>query len=71
MLIFAGDKPQLYGYQRLWGSIGWGTFSFLAGYLVDQFSKGKYEKDYSVVFYMAIVLIAIDIVVSVKLKVRL
>ncbi|XP_055609461.1 major facilitator superfamily domain-containing protein 6 [Uranotaenia lowii] len=63
-----GDRPHLYGNQRLWGSIGWGTFSLLAGFLVDQFSNGKASKDYTVVFYMTVVIIAVDILVSSKLK---
>ncbi|XP_065076312.1 major facilitator superfamily domain-containing protein 6 [Ochlerotatus camptorhynchus] len=63
-----GDRPHLYGNQRLWGSIGWGIFSLLAGFLVDQFSNGKATKDYTVVFYMTIVIISVDILVSSKLK---
>lgn len=63
-----GDRPHLYGNQRLWGSVGWGVFSLLAGFLVDQFSAGKSNKDYTVVFYMTIVIIGIDIIVSSKLK---
>lgn len=64
-----GDRPHLYGNQRLWGSVGWGIFSLLAGFLVDQFSNGKASKDYTVVFYMTIVIIGVDILVSSKLKV--
>lgn len=63
-----GDKPQLYGKQRLWGAVGWGTFSLLAGSLVDRYSRGKVEKDYSVIFYMMLSLIFFDILVSSKLK---
>lgn len=63
-----GDRPHLYGNQRLWGSIGWGIFSLLAGVLVDHFSKGKASKDYTVVFYMTVIIIAVDILVSSKLK---
>ncbi|XP_058461144.1 major facilitator superfamily domain-containing protein 6-A [Malaya genurostris] len=63
-----GDRPHLYGNQRLWGSIGWGTFSLLAGFLVDQFSHGKSTKDYTVVFYMTVIIIGFDILVSSKLK---
>ncbi|XP_021698278.1 major facilitator superfamily domain-containing protein 6-A isoform X1 [Aedes aegypti] len=63
-----GDRPHLYGNQRLWGSIGWGTFSLLAGFLVDHFSNGKASKDYTVVFYMTVIIIGVDILVSSKLK---
>ncbi|XP_053672708.1 major facilitator superfamily domain-containing protein 6 [Anopheles nili] len=63
-----GDKPHLYGNQRLWGSIGWGTVSLFAGFLVDTFSEGKLTKDYTVVFYMTIVLIGLDMLCSSKLQ---
>uniref|UniRef100_A0A182S8Y0 Major facilitator superfamily associated domain-containing protein n=1 Tax=Anopheles maculatus TaxID=74869 RepID=A0A182S8Y0_9DIPT len=63
-----GDKPHLYGNQRLWGSIGWGTVSLFAGFLVDTLSEGKLTKDYTIVFYMTIVLIAFDMLCSSKLQ---
>lgn len=63
-----GDRPHLYGNQRLWGSVGWGIFSLLAGFLVDLFSNGKTTKDYTVVFFMTVVIIGVDILVSSKLK---
>lgn len=63
-----GDKPQLYGKQRLWGAIGWGSFSLIAGLLVDRFSRGQLDKDYTVVFFMMLVLIGFDILVSAKLR---
>ena len=62
-----GDKPQLYGNQRLWGAIGWGVFSLLAGFLVDKFSSGT-VKNYSIVFYMTLIIITFDMVVSTRLK---
>uniref|UniRef100_A0A1L8DEU6 Putative transporter n=2 Tax=Nyssomyia neivai TaxID=330878 RepID=A0A1L8DEU6_9DIPT len=62
------DKPHLYGNQRLWGAVGWGTFSIIAGVLVDKFSDGQATKDYSVVFYMMLVLLVLDMVVSTKLQ---
>lgn len=59
-----GDKPYLYGKQRMWGSVGWGIVALVAGVLVDAFSKAKAYKDYSVVFYLVLVLILLDILVS-------
>lgn len=53
----------------MWGSIGWGIFSVLAGYLVDETSKGQTEKNYAVVFYMALGIILIDFLVCTRLKV--
>uniref|UniRef100_A0A182PSF4 Major facilitator superfamily associated domain-containing protein n=1 Tax=Anopheles epiroticus TaxID=199890 RepID=A0A182PSF4_9DIPT len=63
-----GDRPNLYGNQRLWGSIGWGTVSLFAGFLVDTLSEGKLTKDYTIVFYMTIVLIGFDMLCSSKLQ---
>uniref|UniRef100_A0A182QGQ2 Major facilitator superfamily associated domain-containing protein n=1 Tax=Anopheles farauti TaxID=69004 RepID=A0A182QGQ2_9DIPT len=63
-----GDKPHLYGNQRLWGSIGWGTVSLFAGFLVDTLSEGKLTKDYTIVFYMTVVLIGFDMLCSSKLQ---
>ncbi|XP_055708633.1 major facilitator superfamily domain-containing protein 6 isoform X2 [Phlebotomus papatasi] len=62
------DKPHLYGNQRLWGAVGWGTFSIIAGVLVDKFSEGQLTKDYSVVFYMMLGLLVLDMIVSSKLQ---
>jgi exosortase/archaeosortase len=62
------DKPHLYGNQRLFGSIGWGTFSIVAGLLVDKFSEGQSVKNYTIVFFMTMIMILIDMFVSAKLK---
>lgn len=63
-----GDKPQRYGHQRLWGSVGWGSFSLIAGLLIDKFSEGRTTKNYAIGFYMMAGLILLDMVVSSKLK---
>ncbi|XP_075229080.1 major facilitator superfamily domain-containing protein 6-like isoform X2 [Lycorma delicatula] len=63
-----GDSPHLYGYQRLWGSVGWGLFSFIAGFLVDEFSSNHVRKDYTPAFYVMAVLLTLDILVSVQIK---
>lgn len=63
-----GDKPQLYGRQRMWGAIGWGVVALLAGTLVDAFSQGKTYKDYSVLFYLTLVLILLDMFASKNLQ---
>lgn len=62
------DKPHLYGNQRLWGAVGWGSVSIISGLLVDEFSKGKTYKDYSVLFYMMLILILLDMLVSKRLN---
>ena len=63
-----GDKPQRYGHQRLWGSVGWGSFSIIAGLLIDTFSEGRSTKNYAVGFYLMAGLILLDMLVSSKLK---
>ncbi|GAB0093197.1 major facilitator superfamily domain-containing protein 6-A [Sergentomyia squamirostris] len=62
------DKPHLYGNQRLWGAVGWGTFSIIAGVLVDKFSEGQAMKDYTVVYYMMLIFLILDMIVSSKLQ---
>lgn len=62
-----GDKPQRYGHQRLWGSVGWGSLSIISGILIDKFSTGT-TKNYAVGFYIMAILILIDMFVSSKLK---
>ncbi|XP_071442978.1 major facilitator superfamily domain-containing protein 6 isoform X2 [Hetaerina americana] len=63
-----GDKPSDYGRQRLWGSIGWGIFAVLAGFLVDQWSQGQTHKNYIPVFYLATALLIIDFLNCTRLK---
>ncbi|KAJ1524888.1 hypothetical protein ONE63_009752 [Megalurothrips usitatus] len=63
-----GDKPNHYGQQRLWGAVGWGLFTLIAGFLVDEFSKNQFKKDYTVAFYLVMVNILFSIVVSYRLK---
>lgn len=64
-----GEHHGLYGNQRLWGAIGWGIFAFLSGILVDEMSRGQLLKDYSIVFYMMICLIGLDLIFSSKIEV--
>lgn len=52
----------------MWGSIGFGIFGIGAGYLVDLFSYGETEKDYTCIFYLMLVMMALDIAVSSTLK---
>lgn len=52
----------------MWGSIGFGIFGISAGYLVDLFSEGKLQKDYTCIFYIMLVIMVLDIIVSATLK---
>ena len=37
--IFKEGKHEEYGAQRVFGSIGWGLFTILGGYLIDSYSQ--------------------------------
>ncbi|CAL8073450.1 unnamed protein product [Orchesella dallaii] len=65
-----GDQSQLYGKQRLWGTVGWGTFSFISGYFIDTYSEGKLLKDYTPCFYLTAGLLTLDICIAYKWDIR-
>lgn len=64
-----GEKHHLYGQQRLWGAVGFGITSLLAGVLVDAISGHSVIKDYSIIFWMTAVILGFDMFVSKKLPV--
>ncbi|CAL4122120.1 unnamed protein product [Meganyctiphanes norvegica] len=47
-----GDKKHKYGNQRLFGSIGWGVMAMANGFIIDYFSGGIDDINYSIGFYM-------------------
>lgn len=47
-----GKRHELYGYQRLWGSIGFGLSTFIAGAWVDYVSDQRTYKNFTVIFYL-------------------
>ncbi|KAI5702081.1 hypothetical protein M8J75_016378 [Diaphorina citri] len=63
-----GNEPQKYGKQRLWGAVGWGIFSILAGFLVDHYSASSLNKNYTPVFYLMLAILLFDLFVSSKIK---
>ncbi|XP_016983471.1 major facilitator superfamily domain-containing protein 6-B isoform X1 [Drosophila rhopaloa] len=63
-----GDRHHLYGKQRLCGSLGWGVFALLAGVLVDHMSLGEVDKNYTAVFWMALIIMGFDVFASSKLR---
>ncbi|XP_021930441.1 major facilitator superfamily domain-containing protein 6-A isoform X2 [Zootermopsis nevadensis] len=63
-----GDQSSRYGHQRLWGAVGWGIFAIISGFLVDELSKGRAQKDYTVVFYLMLFMLILDVIVSSRLK---
>jgi len=66
-----GDEPEMYGRQRLWGTIGWGSFSLISGYCIDTKSQGKLLKDYTPSFYLMAGLLTINLIVSYKWSVSI
>ncbi|XP_046411024.1 major facilitator superfamily domain-containing protein 6 isoform X1 [Neodiprion fabricii] len=68
MGLLGEDNEKEYGKQKMWGSIGFGIFGISAGYLVDLASIGKLEKDYSSIFYIMLIAMALDVIVSSTLK---
>ena len=63
------SNANLYGEQRMWGSIGWGMFVVIAGALIDYASKGQVQKDYTSSFVLVLAILIIDILVASRLKV--
>lgn len=63
-----GDKPSRYGYQRMFGSLGWGIVAALAGVLIDASSEGNSQKNYAVAFYMGAGFLVLDFVASLQVK---
>lgn len=64
------DKPHLYGKQRMWGTIGWGSFALLAGYLNQVVTGTSSTYNYSAGFYMAVALFVTDMLMITQLKVE-
>ncbi|KAL1517425.1 hypothetical protein ABEB36_001190 [Hypothenemus hampei] len=63
-----GNKPNRYGYQRMFGAFGWGTLTLITGVLVDVLSKDKAKPDYTLCFYLGASILLIDFMVSIRLK---
>lgn len=69
--LFAGEQPLNFGYQRLWGSIGYGPFVILAGWMVDTWSGNRTIKDYTPVFYLMAIMLTLDVLVSSRIQVSI
>jgi exosortase/archaeosortase len=53
----------------LWASIGWGLFSIIIGLILDQVSKGQTTTNYKPAFYMMMVLLILDFLITSRIKV--
>ncbi|ODM87098.1 Major facilitator superfamily domain-containing protein 6 [Orchesella cincta] len=58
-----GSRPDLYGAQRKWGSIGWGLFTLISAFLVDVISGDSIIKNYAPSFWIATILLTLNFVV--------
>jgi len=64
-------KHENYGSQRVWGSIGWGLFTILAGYLVDTYSVDlNGAKDYTPALYLMAGLLSLDLLCSWRMQIN-
>ncbi|XP_008556141.1 major facilitator superfamily domain-containing protein 6 [Microplitis demolitor] len=66
--LLGNERISEYGKQKMWGYIGFGIFSISTGYLVDLFSRGNVDKDYSCIFYIMLIGMVFDIIVSATLN---
>ncbi|XP_011495968.1 PREDICTED: major facilitator superfamily domain-containing protein 6 [Ceratosolen solmsi marchali] len=66
--LLGDEKNKDYGKQKMWGSIGFGIFGIGTGYLTDLFSKGDEIKDYTCIFYIMLIAMIFDILISTTLK---
>lgn len=53
----------------MWGAVGWGLFSVIAGLLIDLASMGKTYKDYTPSYYLTVIILAINILAVCRIKV--
>ncbi|XP_034947603.1 major facilitator superfamily domain-containing protein 6 [Chelonus insularis] len=68
MGLLSDDRKKDYGKQKMWGCIGFGIFNIAAGYLVDIFSQGDENKNYSCIFYIMLIFMIFDMIVSLTLN---
>ncbi|GFY47111.1 major facilitator superfamily domain-containing protein 6 [Trichonephila inaurata madagascariensis] len=62
-------KKEEYGFQRLWGTIGWGVGALAGGYVNQLTSPDPSNIDYSLSFYLLGLLSLVDLIPVFKLRV--
>lgn len=62
-----GDRPDLYGRQRLFATISWGAIAFVTGYFNDLASASFGSTTYAPGFYIMTVLSAADLFILCKI----
>lgn len=63
-----GDAKK-FGEQRLWGAVGWGVMSIVAGSVIDWYSDGQEHKNRLPGYLLSMTALLLDFTVSLKLKV--
>ncbi|XP_039289217.1 major facilitator superfamily domain-containing protein 6-A-like [Nilaparvata lugens] len=63
-----GESSSDFGKVRLWGSVGWGTFTLISGKLVDELSEDKFLKNYSPAFISSAIMLSLDSLVVFSMK---
>lgn len=64
------EKPNDFGKQRCWTSIGWGTVSMLSGWLVDYFSTDTVQKNYTPLSYLIFTFMVLNLIVASNITVQ-
>lgn len=55
----------------MYGALGWGIFSVIAGLMVDSLSEGSATKNFESAFYLSFTFLLLDFLVSNKVKVSI
>ncbi|XP_039278989.1 uncharacterized protein LOC120348748 [Nilaparvata lugens] len=63
-----GESSSDFGKVRLWGSVGWGTFTLISGKLVDELSEDTFSKNYSPAFISSAIILSLDSLVVFSMK---
>lgn len=68
IFTYLDENQYKFGYQRLWGAIGWGTMSIISGMCIDWYSKGEDDKNYLPAYIIALVSFSLNLYVVMKIK---
>lgn len=63
-------KKEDYGFQRLWGTIGWGVGALAGGYINQLTSPDQSNIDYSLSFYLLGLLSLVDLIPVFKFRIE-
>lgn len=69
-LYYLDGDIKKFGEQRLWGAVGWGFMSIVAGSITDWYSDGQEHKNRLPCYLLSMTALLLDFTVSRKIKVR-